>query len=64
MSDAVVDDLRRRAAALRANVDSRRTDRALVQAKLNGDEADDVNSLQLADELDAAADKLSQQEQS
>lgn len=60
MSAAVVDDLRTRAAKLRQNVGARRADRALAQADLNGAEAADVESLKMADDLEAAANQLSQ----
>jgi hypothetical protein len=60
MSDAVIDDLRKRAATLRANVAARRSDRALTQAVLNNQEAEDLQSLKMADDLDAAANTLSQ----
>lgn len=60
MSSAVVDDLRKRAVNLRQNVESRRANRAVAQAALDSDEADDVKSLKMADDLDAAANQLSQ----
>lgn len=60
MSDAVIEDLRQRAASIRMNVASRRANRALTQATLDSAEADDVNSLKMADDLDTAADQLSQ----
>lgn len=60
MSNAVVDDLRSRATKLRQNVEARRTDRALAQADLDTAEAADIQSLKMADDLDAAAETLSQ----
>lgn len=60
MSNAVVDDLRKRAVNLRQNVEARRANRSVDQAKLDSDEADDVKSLKMADDLDAAANTLSQ----
>lgn len=60
MSDAVVEDLRKRAASLRQNVEARRSSRAIAQANLDAGEAEDVKSLKMADDLDAAANQLSQ----
>jgi hypothetical protein len=60
MGNAVVDDLRKRAVNLRQNVESRRANRAVSQAALDSDEAEDVKSLKMADDLDAAANQLSQ----